>query len=382
MRIGIDARWIFTELSGIGTYTQELIRHLAREDRENEYFLFFHHRSLMARTAELTQYNTAPNFNATFIPYGPLTLRNQLRLPGYLHDHRIDVFHSTNFMIPFRAFPRRRPGPVRCIVTIHDLIPLLFPEYTPRAKKKRFYPLFVKVMHEVGKRADIIITVSESSRRDIIKHLRIPPERETRVVVTAEGVDTRYQPGATRIGAPKTILYVGRFDPYKNVVRLVEAFARLREEILPDAQLRLIGPEDPRYPEPRERARALGVEPYIAWSGYVSEEGLKQAYQEADVLVLPSRYEGFGLPVLEAMACGTPVICSNTSALPEVAGEAAVLVEPDDTEQLVDALSLVLTQPARARELREKGIAHAARFTWSKTAQATMQIYERAMALE
>lgn len=379
MRIGIDARWIFPELSGIGTYTQELIRHLAHHDRKNEYILFFEHRSLLSRTAEATQFNTAPNFSTHIVPYGPFTLRNQVLMPGMLSDHRVDVFHSTNYMIPFRAFPHRRNGHMRCVVTIHDLIPLLFPEHAPKSRKTRLFPLFKRIMREVGRRAHVIITVSESSRRDIIRHLRLGEEQAHRVVVVPEGVPAGYSPGSTQVGDPKTILYVGRMDPYKNVVRLVEAFARLRAEVSPNILLKIIGPEDQRYPEPRQRAVELGVENGITWSGYVASEDLKRAYQEANVLVLPSQYEGFGLPVVEAMASGTPVVCSNTSSLPEVAGDAALLVDPNSTDELVQALARVLTETRLAREMREKGIHQAGKFIWSRTAELTVEAYQQAI---
>jgi alpha-1,3-rhamnosyl/mannosyltransferase len=378
MKIGIDARWIFPELSGIGTHTQALIQQLAEHVREHEFILFFQHRRVMERTMEATGFHGAPNFSTRLVPYGLFSLRNQLHMPGLLSDTELDVFHSPNYMIPLRAFPAHRNGHARCVITIHDLIPLLFPDHAPKSKKARLFPLFKRIMREAARRAHIIITVSESSRQDIIRHLAIEPEREDNVVVIPNGVSPTYGPGSTQMGDPKTILYVGRFDPYKNVTRLIDAFAEVRDTSLPDARLRIIGPEDPRYPEPRLRARARGVESAIEWSGYLDDKELKQAYQDASVLVLPSRYEGFGLPVVEAMACGTPVICSNCSSLPEVAGDAAILVDPDSTPDLVEAITQILSTTALARELRRKGIDRARGFSWTHAAELTMKAYEQA----
>jgi len=379
MRIAIDARWIFQELTGIGTYTQELIRQLAHLDRENEYLLFFQHRHLQERTAEITRFNTAPNFGARLVGYGPFSPRSQILLPGLLTDLKINVFHSTNYMIPLRAFPRHRPGHVRCVVTIHDLIPLLFPDHAPKSRKTRLYPLYRLLMREVAARADIILTVSRSSARDVIEHLRLPAGEADKVLAVPEGVSSRYAPGATHVGDLKTILYVGRFDPYKNVTHLIEAFARVALNDLPNLRLRIVGPEDSRYPEPRQLARTLRVERLITWSGYVEADELKNAYQQADVMVLPSKYEGFGLPVVEAMACGTPVICSNTSSLPEVAGDAAILVPPGDVNALADAIRRVFTEPGLAKDLRARGVQQASRFTWEHAAKETIAAYRRAM---
>jgi glycosyltransferase involved in cell wall biosynthesis len=291
----------------------------------------------------------------------------------------LDIFHSPNYMMPLPAFPRSRPGLTRCVVTIHDLIPLLFPQFTPKALKTRLFPIYKRLMVEVGARADTILTVSESSRRDVIEHLGIPAERHGDVIAVPNGVAPEYVPSEKRKGAEKLILYVGRFDPYKNVTGLIEAFAKVRERSKTPVRLRIIGPADPRYPEAPARARQLGLDPFIAWDGYVSDEGLVKAYQNADVFVLLSFYEGFGLTVVEAMACGTPVVCSIRSSLPEDAGAAALMVDPGDTGQAADAIVRVLEDAKLAADLREKGVRQAARFTWTRTATMTLKVYEKTM---
>lgn len=382
MKIGIDARWIFPHISGIGTYTQELIRGLAQIDRENDYILFFDDKARMEKIVEYVQLDLAPNFKRHLLSFGVFSPMSQFRFPKIIRALDLDIFHSPNYMIPFLLFPRQRFGRTRCVVTIHDLIPLLFPQFTPKALKTRLYPIYKRLMVEVGARADAILTVSESSRRDVIDHLGIPAERRGNVIVVPNGVASEYTPAEKRHTAEKVILYVGRFDPYKNVPGLIEAFAKVRERIKTPVRLRIVGPADSRYPEAPARARALGLDPFIVWDGYVSDEGLVAAYQRADVFVLLSLYEGFGLTVLEAMACGTPVVCSICSSLPEVAGTAALLVDPGDSTQAADAIVRVLENPKLAVDLREKGVRQAARFTWTQTATLTLKAYEHTMALK
>jgi alpha-1,3-rhamnosyl/mannosyltransferase len=231
-------------------------------------------------------------------------------------------------------------------------------------------------MFEVGRRADLIITVSESTRNDVLRELRIAPEWQGRVVSIPEAADAAFRPADTpRKNGRLRILFVGRRDPYKNLTGLVEAFAQVRARGI-DAVLRVIGPEDARYPEAPRRALELGVNDHIEWAGYVADRKLAEQYQQSDVFVLASKYEGFGLTVLEAMACGTPVVCSNISSLPEVAGDAALLVDPQNPGDIAGAIARMLTEPQLAASLREKGLARAAQFSWKRTAELTLKAYE------
>lgn len=375
MNLCIDARWIFPEISGIGLYTQELIRALAVIDPKNRYLLLFNRQAVMERTIRETGLAGRPNFECRCVEYGLFSLASQLQLPKLLKAEHIDVFHSTNYMMPLMA-----PKWTRRVVTIHDLIPLLFRDHAPRSKKSRLFPIFKKLMHEIGRQADLIITVSVSTRRDVIKELAIKPIRQNRIMAIPEGVLPIYHPEEKAARVEPVILYVGRRDPYKNMPLLIEAFGRLKARGI-SGRLRIIGPADERYPEAPQRARELGLNDHIDWIGYVSPQDLIREYQQADVFVLPSRYEGFGLTVLEAMASGTPVICSNTSSLPEVTGDAALLIDPDSIDDLTNALSRVLTTPALAADLRERGLKRAAQFTWEQTARLTLQAYESALHL-
>ncbi|MFH0907467.1 MAG: glycosyltransferase family 1 protein [bacterium] len=366
MKICIDARWIFPELSGIGLYTQELMRSLAEIDRANEYLVLFGDKAVAERTLAKVRAGVECRVSSVAL-FSP---KNQIWLRGLLRRECIDLYHSTNYMMPLFGM-----GRIKRIVTIHDLIPLLFRDHAPQAKKAKLFPIYKRLMHEVGARADLILTVSESTKRDIVRELKVTADK---ITVTPEGVGPEYHPPNTRHPTLDTphILYVGRRDPYKNLPLLIEAFAVMAKKV-PAARLRIIGPADDRYPEAPALAKTLGLNDRIDWIGYVTPGQLIEEYRGASVFALPSRYEGFGLTVLEAMACGAPVVCSNVSSLPEVAGDAALLVPPGDRTALADALVRVLTDRNLAATLRKKGLAQSARFTWRQTAELTLRAYEQ-----
>ncbi|MDO9543397.1 MAG: glycosyltransferase family 1 protein [Kiritimatiellia bacterium] len=388
MRIGIDARWIFKETSGIGVYTRELIRHLAQIDRQNQYVLFFRDEDLMRTIqAEVASFSSG-NFATLLLDFGLFSIKNQLVMPAIIKEQNLDVFHSTNYMIPFFAFPRHHSGRTACLITIHDLIPLIFPEAAPRSRKTRFFPVYRRLMKEMAWRSDIIITDSNSSRNDIIARLPCRPER---VIVIGLGVNPRFKPiAATNSSLPvprfnrreKIILWVGRQDPYKNLMGLIEAFAMLRGQHQGPLELRLIGPSESRYPEPLERIRGLGITNAVKWIGHVSEARIVSEYQNANMLVMPSFYEGFGLPALEAMACGTPVVCSNRGSLPEVCGQAALPVNPDNISEVCSAMQRVLTDSQLSSDLISRGFQQAAKFKWQETAKQTVAAYEKVFLLK
>lgn len=370
LTIAIDARWIFSSLSGIGRYTLELAHALIQLDSPHRFILLFDQPELAERHGSTLGLKEGSRAMSCLFPYGLFSPVSQLFLPRKLRSLGVDVYHSTNYMMPLVC-----TAPPARIVTIHDLIPLLFRDHAPRSKKNRMFPVYRQLMHTIARNADAIIAVSEATRRDLIAHLHAAAER---IHVTMEGVDPRYCPAPSHParGNPPLILYVGRRDPYKNVPLLIEAFAGLRETGVA-ARLRIIGPEDSRYPEARETATRFGLEAEIQWDGYVTDEELVRAYQQASAFVLPSRYEGFGLPVLEAMACGTPVLCSNTSSLPEVGGDAAIYLDPLTKENLKKQLAELFSSPDAWLRRSEQGIAHAARFTWAETARKTIAVYEQ-----
>ncbi len=379
MNIALDARWIFEEISGIGAYTRELIKNLTQLDRKNSYTLFFNNSSLLQRTAAEINLDSAPNFSTSLLPYSLFSPVNQLLLPALLKKMSIDIFHSTNYMIPLLAFPKNRTGKIKCVTTIHDVIPMIFPHHAPKSKKTRFFPLYKRLMLEVGMRSNIIIADSNASRKDIITHLHIPESKSDKIRTIYCGVAERFQPpqSPTRDQKVKTVLYVGRSDPYKNVTGLITAFAKAKKMIPVPVKLVIAGPQDSRYPEAMQTAGKLGVAQSIEWKGYLPDNELVAIYQQADLLAHPSAYEGFGLQIVEAMSCGTPVLCSNAASLPEVAGNAAIMVDHKDTDQFAAQMVNILTNPELSREMTEKGLLQAKKFTWARTAQETLKIYEQ-----
>lgn len=386
MRIAIDARWIFEKITGVGAYTRELVRVLPSVGPDHRYLLYFSDASLRKRTLDETGLGGHPAVDTAVLPWRVFSPAGQMRMGAQFERDRVDLYHSTNYMIPIPAFSRKHcKGPV-CVVTVHDVIPMVMPYAAPRSLKSRLFPMYRRIMVEIGARADAVVTDSAASKADVVHHLRIPPSRREAVHVVHCGVNPAFRkekreaPSAGDPARERTILYVGRADPYKNLVGLVEAFARLRRDYGAPVALLIVGPPDPRYPQAGECAKALGVEAAVRWTGYVSEDALVEHYRSADLVVLPSRYEGFGLPVVEAMASGTPVVCSDIPVLREVAGDAAVFVDPEDAGSMAEAMRRVLADPVLADSLRAKGLARARAFTWEETARRTLAVYEAAFA--
>lgn len=374
MRLGIDARWIRPDASGIGTYTTRLVEHLAPlAAPQHTIVLFFDDASTRRRTLDAASLREGPGLESVLVPFGPLSLASQLRFPGALTRHRIELFHSTNYMIPLVGGP---PS----IATIHDLIPLLFP--TQRARAARLRPMFTWSLRRVARKARRILTVSEASARDVERCLGLRPIDTQKLETIPGGVGPEFRAidRTDRGPGPRTILYVGRSDPHKNLSGLVRAFAEIRDRLDFEVRLVVVGPEDPRFPEARTLAAALGIEGAVQWRGEIDADGLRDAYRDADVLCLPSLYEGFGLPALEAMASGTAVVCSDRGGLPEVVGEAALQFSPAEPDQLPAALLAALTDREATARRVEAGVTRAAAFTWERTARDTLRVYEEVAA--
>ena len=248
----------------------------------------------------------------------------------------------------------------------------------PALEKAKLKPVFMQIMRQVTERADRVIAVSQSTSTDLQNRLGLDAHR---IDVVHNGVHQQFEPPSNDADERKGLLYVGRSDPYKNLVPLIESFARLRTERFPDLTLRIVGPPDPRYPEPEQRAVELGVREAITWDGYLSDAELVAAYQQAKLLVFPSSYEGFGLPIIEAMACGTPVVCSDRSSLPEIAGGAAELFDVADETSLDEAVTRVLESEPVRRDLIRSGLERASQFTWQRAAEKTLASYRAALAV-
>jgi len=372
MKILLDARWIFPQVSGIGQHTRLLIRGLQELKSDHELELLFD----SEERAEEVKADLDCSWQHHVVPYGLFSLHNQLNLAGWLKKQGVDVYHSTNYMMPLLGFKRHRRGPVRAVITIHDLIPIVYRDHAPKSKKSRMYPIYARLMNEVAARSDAIIAVSHSSRNDVCERLGLPEKFHDKVRVVYNGLDpVFFEDHAVPRKLPPEILYVGRLDPYKNVPQLVGAFSEALRKLPEGTRLRIIGPPDERYPEALTLARQYNLLPRIDWEGHVTDDTLVEAYRRASVVVLPSEYEGFGLPVAEAMACGTPVICSDSSSLPEVAGDAASMISAGSLFALKDALIEVLGSEKLQAEMIEKGRKQAERFTMHRMAEETMQVY-------
>jgi len=283
----------------------------------------------------------------------------------------LDLLHAPAFVGPLWS-----SCPV--VLTIHDLSFLFFPQGF-RPLNRWYLSLFTRLS---VRRARRIIAVSQSTRRDLKRCYGLP---SAQIDVIYNGVDPGFHPWseaevtAFRIvhGLPdRFLLFVGTLEPRKNVVRLIEAYARLSR---PRPPLFLVGGTGWLYDEVFARIESLDLNDEVRHVGYVPAEDLSGWYNAAELFVYPSLYEGFGLPPLEAMACGTPVIASNSSSLPEVVGEAGILVDPANTEALTEALERVLRDSQLRETLRAKGLTQAQRFSWRKTAQGTVETYQRAL---
>lgn len=375
MKIGIDARWIYPQISGVGRVTEKLIRHLGKIDGDNQYILLFNDSELLEIYG--SRWETYPNLKPILIPWGIFTPGNQVGMSSLIRKEGINLFHSTNYMIPLFL------GNIPVVSTIHDLIPIKFPHFTPRAKKTRFNRIFRRLLVWCIRRSDKVITVSGHTRDDLIKDLGIPPDK---IAVVYNGIDDKYHPpdraNVEKNQAPKLrfsdpyLLYVGRFDPYKNVVGLIRSFRRFCQNREDNPRLVLAGHLDPRYPEAGLAVKELDLDTRVTFLDGVEEDELIRLYSDARILILPSFYEGFGLPPLEAMACGTPVIVSNRGSLPEVVGNAGLIVDPTSEDDIATAVEKLWDSESLRSEFILKGLKRAKDFSWEKTARETLKVYE------
>jgi len=284
------------------------------------------------------------------------------------------LFHATEHLLPpLRGMPT--------VLTVHDLVFRRYPEHHKPLNRwflKGAMPLFCRRAHH-------IIAVSHQTRRDLLQAYGLAPEK---ITVIHEAAGPAFRPRSDRAVAaararyalpPRYVLYVGTIEPRKNLSRLLGAFERLRAADLADA-LVVVGRRGWLYDGFFADLARSSVKDAVLLPGFVPDDDLAAVYAGALALAFPSEFEGFGLPVVEAMACGAPVVCSNTSSLPEVAGDAALLVDPRDTEALAAALARIASDPALAAELRRRGAERAAGFSWQRAARETAAVYERVSA--
>lgn len=375
MRFVLDARTATGHFPGIGRYAFNLARALAPRLDATEELIVLRHASPAgpAPWAMDTLTGGPAGARVVDVPASPFELRQQWLLPRRLRGLGAALYHSPYYLMPYR------PG-APAVVTVHDLIPLLYPQYFT-AGQRLIFALTIRAATHTARQ---IVAVSNATARDLERLLGpLAGRGAARVSVIPEAADPAFGPRPdreiaalrARLGLPERyVLYLGSNKPHKNLVRLVEAWARLQPQPMP---LALAGLWDPRFPEARLRAEALGLGDAVRFLGSVPEPDLPALYGGATAFVFPSEYEGFGLPVLEAMACGAPVACARTSSLADIAGDAALMFDPAGEEAIAQALAQLLSTPDLRAELRDRGRERAARFSWQRAAQETLALYRQ-----
>jgi glycosyltransferase involved in cell wall biosynthesis len=371
MRIAIDATAIPRLMAGAGVYTYQLVRALTALEADHDYVVF-------ARSDTFDELaRQRPRLRVVQVrapSRAERLLWEQLILPGQLRRLRIDVLHSPHHTTPALPLPCPR------VVTLHDVTFFLLPQRYPPSR--RLY--FQAITRAAARLAHALITPSRTVKRDVVRVLGVPQERVTAI---AEAPAPEFAPledtdalGRIRWRHKLPTLYilsVGSLEPGKNRDRLIVAYSRLRERGL-QHHLVIAGQRAWRYQSDLDLVRHLRLDDNVHYLGYVDGADMPGLYSGADLLAFPSLYEGFGLPVLEAMACGTPVVTSSVSALPEVAGDAALLVDPKDVAGLAEAMERALADETLHADLRARGLQRAREFSWDKAARETVQVYEAA----
>ncbi len=396
MNICLDLSPVVHQKAGLASYTRELATQLVQD--EGISWSVFHY----DRTPPVSLSSPLDSLPRYVIPWGAYrwrlttALRHILgwNMDGFFRS--VDLFHATEHLLP-------RLSAIRTVFTLHDLIFLFHPE-THKPMNRWFLTL---MMPRFLRAADAIIAVSECTKRDAVRCYGIPEEK---ITVIYEGVNPRFRPAdpeaiaavRQKYGLPERfILYVGTIEPRKNLTALLEAYTALMERPAPcalrpatcdlrpatcdlrpatcDLRLMIVGKKGWLYEGFFRKLRELGLEDRVIFTGYVPDEDLPALYSAADLFVFPSLYEGFGLPVLEAMACGVPVVCSSTSSLPEVAGDAALLVPPTDVRALTEAMERALTDERLRARMRARGLERARRFSWERAAQGTLITYRKVL---
>jgi glycosyltransferase involved in cell wall biosynthesis len=373
MRILFDISPAVHRHAGLGRYAYELLSALLQFDRDNEYLGFYNQVGAGEHVDPPLDRLPSHSIGLPAKPWRMSVLLAQLaHVPLDPWLPVCDLFHATDHLLP----PLRRAGSV---FTIHDLIFLHFPEY--HLPLNRWY--LSLMLPRFLRRADALIAVSENTKRDVVKLMQIPPDK---ITVIYEGVSPAYRPlddsaalesvrAKYQLPAPY-ILYFATLEPRKNLLTLLDAYHALlaREQAIPP--LVVAGRKGWLYQPMFARVRELGLEDRVHFTDWVDEQDAPVIMNAASVFVYPSLYEGFGLPPLEAMACGTPVICSNASSLPEVVGDGGLLFEPHDVGALANAIARVLADGELRTHLRARGIEQARKFSWERAARETLAVYQ------
>lgn len=368
MQIALDARLVFyRRYSGIGQYIVQLAEQLPGLDRANAYTI------IHSRKDRTPPHHPAASLRAAWTPSHHRL--EQIALPLELRRHSIDLLHSPDFIPPFT-------GRFKRVITVHDLNFLYFPQFLT-ADSRRYYNDQIARAVQI---ADHILADSHATRLDLIKLLSVPEEKIT-VVWLAPNAEVYHPLSAAELAAARArlklpdqfILFSGTLEPRKNVAALLRAYRLLLERDSRLPELILAGSRGWLFDETRALIDELGLSDRVRWIDSPPDADLAALYAAASVFVLPSHYEGFGLTVLEAMACGAPCIISDRGSLPEIAGGAAKEIDPEDIGELAEALVGVLNDERVQQQLRRAGLTRAAEFSWKRCARETLAVYQRVL---
>ena len=365
MRVAIDAIPLVAAKTGVGHYTDALAEWLARTHHDHQYELI----SPFDFSFDQTRFE---NLSKRFTPVRPAFRKWWLMgLPALLNISPVDLFHGTNYCVPVFA-------PCPTVVTVHDLS--LYSQALTHEKKnvqrgKRRIPI-------MAKRADMLIAPSEATRDEIKKHLKI---KDDKIRVVHEAAREKMKPlqledcqdVLEKHGVQRPyLLYTGTIEPRKNLIKLIQAYNELLKHTDHRPQLVLCGGRGWLDEEVFEQVAELRLQRMVKFTGYVDDEDLPALYSACEAFVYPSLYEGFGLPPLEAMACGAAVITSNTSSLPEVIGEAGIMVNPNDVGELSGAIASLLNDREQRQNFRRAGLERSKLFSWERAARETQAVYD------
>lgn len=373
MRFAIDARMYGPEqCSGIGIYIQKLTEQLFLVDKENEFVVFL--REPAFSQFDVTRYSS--RVTPALVTPRWYSYAEQFVLPFQFAKEKFDLIHYPHFNSPI-LFNKKS------VCTIHDITPLFFPGHKMGSIIRRIG--YRAVFNSTLKKASKIIAVSESTKAGIIEHFHINPDK---IKVIYNGVDERFRPidnygiiNETKesCGITKPFLFfVSVWRSHKNVEGLVKAFNILKKKYGVEHQLVLGGREDLHYTNVRDEINKSPYKNDIITPGYIKYDDLPALYSAADLFVIPSFIEGFGLTAIEAQKCGCPVVSTNTTSLPEILADSALLFDPNNHEQMADEMYKILSNATLKQELIKKGFENANRFSWDKCAKETLQVYKQA----
>ena len=396
MIIGIDARMYGYAQTGIGNYIRHLLKYIFELDKENNYVIFLspeEYDNFELPSKRIRKIKVSAKW------YG---WKEQILFPFELYKENLDLMHFTHFNSPVLYFKKS-------IVTIHDITPYFFPGHKMKSFIRKIG--FRTVFFSSVKKASKVIAVSKNTKSDIVKHFKISKDK---IEVVYEGVDKEFRVcsddvrwlhsprkavepeckslthglhSPTAVGTMEPaitkpfIFYTGVWRNHKNLVGLVKAFGILKNKYKLNYQLVLGGKEDLYYPEVRKEWEKLGLEEEIIRTGFIDQEKLPLFYNAAEISVIPSFYEGFGLVGLESMACGTPVVSSNKTSLPEILDDAAIYFNPNNPEEMAEKMKLVLTDKKLYNKLREKGFKQIRKYSWEKMGKETIDIYKKILEI-